>query len=90
MEGKVKFFNTRKGFGFIQGDDGQEYFVHQTALPKGTFLRENDRVAFEAVETDRGKQARDITLLQKGSDMEEGEEPKEETEETEETEEKEE
>ena len=63
MEGTVKWFNSRKGFGFIQGEDGQDYFVHHSALPQGTFLKENDKVSFEATETDRGKQAKNVQLL---------------------------
>ncbi|MAE13667.1 cold-shock protein [Candidatus Woesearchaeota archaeon] len=70
MEGKVKWFNRDKGYGFIEGDDGEEYFVHHSALAEGTFLRDNDRVSFDAAETERGKQARNITLLQKGSELE--------------------
>ena len=62
MEGKVKWFNSRKGFGFVEGEDGQDYFVHHTALEQGAFLRENDEVTFEAVETDRGKQAQKVAL----------------------------
>ncbi len=74
MEGKVKWFNKRKGFGFIEGEDGVDYFVHFTALDKGTFIRENDRVSFDAVETDKGKQAQKVVLLQKGSEIEAEEE----------------
>ncbi len=69
MEGSVKWFNRKKGFGFIQGDDNEDYFVHFTAVAQGTFLRDNDRVAFEPVDTDKGKQARNVTLLQKGSEI---------------------
>ncbi|MBW3015499.1 cold shock domain-containing protein [Candidatus Woesearchaeota archaeon] len=69
MEGKVKWFNRVKGYGFVEGDDGAEYFVHHTAVPRGTFLRENDRVSFNPAETERGKQARDVVLLQKGSEI---------------------
>ena len=68
MEGTVKWFNTKKGYGFIAGDDGEEYFIHFTAVPRGTFLRENDRVSFEPAESERGKQAKDVKLLQKGSE----------------------
>jgi len=69
MKGTVKWFNTRKGYGFIKGEDGEEYFVHHTALGQGTFVREDDEVEFEAADTDRGKQAKNITLLKKGSEV---------------------
>ena len=71
MEGTVKWFNSRKGYGFIKGDDGEEYFVHSSALAQGRFLRDNDRVSFEPAEGDRGKQAQNVALLQKGSEMSE-------------------
>ena len=63
MEGTVKWFNQKKGYGFIQGEDGQDYFVHYTTVEKETFLRENDKVSFEPVQTDRGKQAKDVRLI---------------------------
>jgi|SRR3989344_4406389 len=69
MEGTVKWFNRTKGYGFIQGEDSNEYFVHHTQVARGTFLRDNDRVAFEPADSDRGKQAQKVTLLQKGSEM---------------------
>jgi CspA family cold shock protein len=69
MEGTVKWFNRKKGFGFISGEDGQDYFVHHTALNQGTFIRDNDKVSFDAVETDKGKQAQKVALLQKGSEI---------------------
>lgn len=78
MEGSVKWFNRKKGFGFINGDDGEDYFVHYTSVAQGTFLRDNDRVSFDPVETERGKQAQNVTLLQKGSEIAAGEKPAEE------------
>ncbi len=84
MEGTVKWFNTMKGFGFIEGDDGEEYFVHRTAVGEGTILRENDRVSFEPAEGDRGKQARNVTLSQKGSKIKKGKGQEETEEDTEE------
>lgn len=68
MEGTVKWYNLKKGYGFIKGDDGQDYFVHFSALD-GAMLRENDKVSFDAVDTERGKQAQKVKLLQKGSEL---------------------
>ena len=57
MEGTVKFFNEQKGFGFISGEDGKEYFVHLSGLAEGMNLQENDSVTFEVEEGDRGPKA---------------------------------
>lgn len=63
MEGTVKWFNTKKGFGFIIGEDNVEYFVHYTALPDNTKLNEEDKVTFEPAENERGKQAKNVQLV---------------------------
>jgi len=57
MKGTVKFFNAGKGFGFLAAEDGKEYFVHQTAMPEGITLSENDAVEFDVEEGDRGPKA---------------------------------
>ncbi len=57
MKGNVKFFNTMKGFGFIAGEDGKEYFVHSTGLKEGVSINENDTVSFDVEEGDRGPKA---------------------------------
>lgn len=57
MEGKVKFFNELKGFGFITGDDEKDYFVHQTGLGDGVRLKDEDRVTFDVEQGDRGLKA---------------------------------
>ena len=57
MKGTVKFFNEGRGYGFIAGEDGKEYFVHQSALAEGVRLNENDSVEFEVEEGDRGPKA---------------------------------
>ena len=57
--GTVKFFNTQKGFGFIQPDDGsKDVFVHITAVEKAGMrsLNEGQKISYEIV-TERGKQA---------------------------------
>ncbi|MCK9219605.1 MAG: cold shock domain-containing protein [Bacteroidales bacterium] len=54
--GKVKFFNERKGFGFIIDDEGQqEIFVHVSGLVDK--IRENDQVSYDITEDNRGKKA---------------------------------
>ncbi len=80
MEGKVKWFNRVKGYGFIEGGDGEDYFIHHSQLEGINFVREDDVVSFEAVETDKGMQAQNVKLLKKGSEASEeaAEEPKEE------------
>ncbi len=57
MKGTVKFFNQMKGFGFIAGEDGEEYFVHQSALAEGLTLNEKDSVEFDVEQGDRGPKA---------------------------------
>ena len=46
-----------KGFGFINGEDGKEYFVHQTGLKTNQELRENDSVSFDIEQGMRGPKA---------------------------------
>jgi len=55
-----------KGFGFVTGEDGKDYFVHYTALKEGATLHENDSVSFDPVQGDRGMKAEHVTLLQEG------------------------
>lgn len=56
MKGTVKFFNSGKGYGFITGEDGKDYFVHITAL-NDQKIDENDTVTFEVGQGDRGELA---------------------------------
>ncbi|MBL7056198.1 cold shock domain-containing protein [Candidatus Woesearchaeota archaeon] len=62
MKGTVKFFNEGKGFGFIAGEDGKEYFVHMSGLGEGTRLNENDSVEFDVEEGERGPKASNVVL----------------------------
>ncbi|MEK6916693.1 MAG: cold shock domain-containing protein [Nanoarchaeota archaeon] len=63
MEGVVKFFNTMKRFGFIAGDDGTEYFVHESGLNDGVSIHENDKVTFNVEQGDRGPKAVKVAKL---------------------------
>ena len=60
MNGKIKWYNARKGFGFIEVEGGKDIFVHRTAVPQGTFLKEGDEVEFETEESDKGVKAINI------------------------------
>ncbi len=63
MNGKVKWYNPRKGFGFIESEDGNDIFVHRTSVPEGIFLNEGDAVEFEIEEGDKGKKAVNVKKL---------------------------
>ena len=58
-EGIVKWFNSKKGYGFITKEDEGDVFVHQSSIDMSGFrsLTEGDKVSFEIEETDRGPQA---------------------------------
>ncbi|MBU2639150.1 MAG: cold shock domain-containing protein [Nanoarchaeota archaeon] len=74
MKGTVKFFNRSKGYGFITGDDGEEYFVHISGLKEGVFINENDTVRFDTEKSDRGLKAVNVEKEQGKSSKEESSE----------------
>ena len=65
MKGTVKWFNAKKGFGFISYEEGNDVFVHFSALQMDGFkvLDEGDEVEFEVIDGEKGPQAANVTKL---------------------------
>ena len=65
MQGRVKWFNRQKGYGFIEMDDGQDVFVHYSEIQDEGFktLEEGQKVEFDVVEGNRGPQATNVVKL---------------------------
>jgi CspA family cold shock protein len=63
--GRVKWFNERRGFGFIERDDGDDLFVHYSAIQMEGFktLEEGQEVEFDIVEGEKGLQATNVVAV---------------------------
>jgi CspA family cold shock protein len=66
--GKVKWYDAEKGFGFVTSDEGDDVFVHVSALPAGvSALKPGSKVEFGIADGRRGKQALSVTVLSSAS-----------------------
>jgi len=65
MQGKVKWFNPEKGYGFIEIEEGNDVFVHYSEIKEEGFktLEEGQEVEFEIVEGNRGPQAANVVKI---------------------------
>ncbi|MEE9167266.1 MAG: cold-shock protein [Candidatus Neomarinimicrobiota bacterium] len=64
-KGTVKWFNPKKGFGFISREDGDDVFVHFTSIDGSGYrtLEEGEQVEFEVASSDKGLEAREVKRL---------------------------
>ena len=64
-QGTVKWFSDKKGYGFIEQEDGQDIFVHYSSIDTPGFksLSEGDRVSFDVEERDRGPVAKNVSKI---------------------------
>jgi len=64
QKGKVKWFNSEKGYGFIEAEDGTDVFVHFSAITMDGYktLEEGAAVQFEVIDGEKGKQAANVSL----------------------------
>ncbi|GFP22175.1 cold shock protein [Candidatus Hakubella thermalkaliphila] len=65
-EGKVKWFSNEKGYGFIERPDGEDVFVHYSAIQGSGYrsLSEGQKVSFDEVEGAKGKQAENVVIIE--------------------------
>lgn len=65
MTGTVKWFNAEKGYGFIKDEEGKDIFVHFSSINSDGYktLEEGQKVTYDLVESDRGQQAKNVTVV---------------------------
>lgn len=67
FKGKVKWFNNQKGYGFLVSEDGTEFFVHYSGInttEKFKSLAEDENVVFDVIDTEKGRQAINVTVVE--------------------------
>ena len=66
QKGKVKWFNSEKGYGFIESEDGKDVFVHFSAITMEGYkaLEEGQTVQFEVIEGEKGAQAANVSVVE--------------------------
>ncbi len=66
LQGQVKWFDPKKGYGFITGPEGQDVFVHYSQIQGAGFrsLRDGESVTYDLVEGDKGFHAKDVTRVE--------------------------
>ena len=71
IEGEVKIFFEFKGYGFVKGDDGKDYFIHSSFIDVSgyKYLNKNERISFKPVITNAGDQAHDIKLVSRKENL---------------------
>ncbi|RLK47385.1 cold-shock protein [Microbacterium telephonicum] len=62
--GKVRYYDEAKGFGFITAEDGQDVFLHATALPAGAVVKTGTRLEFGVADGRKGPQALSVRVIE--------------------------
>ncbi len=63
MKGKIKWYNPRKGYGFIVSEDGKDIFIHHADVPTDVNLNDDDPVEYEIEKSEKGSKAKNLKKL---------------------------
>lgn len=72
--GKVRWFNNQRGYGFLVSEDGKEFFVHYSDInstEKFKKLTDGETVVFDVIDTEKGRQAINVTVVTSDATIEE-------------------
>lgn len=67
FKGKVKWFNNQRGYGFLVSEDGTDFFVHYSGInttEEFKSLAEDENVVFDVIDTEKGRQAINVTVVE--------------------------